>query len=113
LYFSSNMHEKAEGKDIFIAKRMGEGWNNWSKPMLWQQISSPGSEVSVTFISEDEVVWTSTQNSDGFADLLTFESVVPLVIPEEFPVAESEEINTTAKQSPAKKTAIVPIYPSS
>ncbi|REG94259.1 OmpA family protein [Algoriphagus antarcticus] len=111
LYFSSNMHEGAEGKDIFIAKRMGDGWNNWSKPVIWKQVSSPGSEVSVTFINEEEVVWTSTQNSDGFADLLTFETVVPLVIPDEFVAAEPEPM--TPNNVNAKTVAIVPIFPAS
>lgn len=113
LYFSSNMHEGAEGKDIFIAKRMGADWANWSKPVIWKQLSSAGSDVSVTFITEEEVVWTSTQNSDGFADLLTFETVVPLVIPEEFTVAAPEPFVPNVKQEEAKKVSVVPIYPAS
>lgn len=95
LYFSSNSHPGASGKDILISKRLGESWDSWSKPEKWEQISSRGSEASITFISKDEVVWTSTQNSDGFADLMTFSTPVPLVIPTEFvapvgstPVAE-------------------------
>ncbi|WP_057936509.1 OmpA family protein [Algoriphagus resistens] len=111
LYFSSNMHEDAEGKDIFIAKRMGTDWVNWSKPVIWKQLSSAGSDVSVTFITKEEVVWTSTQNSDGFADLLTFETVVPLVIPEEFTVAAPEPFVPDAKQEEANKVLVVPIYP--
>lgn len=114
LYFSSNMHEGAEGKDIFIAKRLGEGWNNWSQPVLWEQVSSPGSEVSITFINKEEVVWTSTQNSDGFADLLTFETIVPLDIPEEFVAATPEPLEQMEENSTkAKSVSIVPIYPSS
>lgn len=84
LYFSSNMHQGAEGKDIFIAKKTGETWKDWSKPVKWEQISSRGSEVSVTFITENEIVWSSTMNSDGFADLMTFETIVSLEIPNEF-----------------------------
>ncbi|WP_339757127.1 OmpA family protein [Algoriphagus aquimarinus] len=113
LYFSSNMHEGAQGKDIFIAKRMGEGWNNWSKPVIWEQVSSPGSEVSVTFINSEEVVWTSTQNSDGFADLLTFETVIPLDIPTEFSIAAPEAIAQTAQPEKIKTVSIEPIYPAS
>lgn len=113
LYFSSNMHEGAQGKDIFIAKRMGEGWGNWSKPVIWEQVSSPGSDVSVTFVSDKEVVWTSTQNSDGFADLLTFETVVPLVIPDEFTAAVPESPVQSTAPSKAKTVSIVPIYPAS
>lgn len=114
LYFSSNMHEGAEGKDIFIAKRMGEDWGGWSKPVIWDQLSSAGSDVSVTFINDEEVVWTSTQNSDGFADLLTFETIVPLVVPQEFTEAVAEAANIEdPKPAKAKTVAIVPIYPSS
>lgn len=113
LYFSSNMHEGANGKDIFIAKQMGAGWGNWSKPVIWEQVSSAGSEVSITFITEKEVVWTSTQNSDGFADLLTFETEVPLLVPEEFTAAESEVLAPIERPSEAKTVSIVPIYPSS
>jgi len=113
LYFSSNMHEGAEGKDIFIAKHMGEGWDSWSKPEIWEQVSSPGSEVSVTFINDEEVVWTSTQNSDGFADLLTFETVVPLIKPEEFTASEPEPLAPNTNPVLARKVAIVPIFPAS
>ncbi|SDA88198.1 OmpA family protein [Algoriphagus alkaliphilus] len=93
LYFSSNSYPGANGKDIFISKRLRESWDSWSKPEVWQQISSRGSEASITFISKDEVVWTSTQNSDGYADLMTFSTPVPLVIPIEFsaPITVSSE----------------------
>ncbi|MCE7056131.1 OmpA family protein [Algoriphagus sp. AGSA1] len=113
LYFSSNMHEGAKGKDIYIAKRMGNDWANWSKPVLWEQLNTPGSEVSVTFINEEEVVWTSTQNSDGFADLLTFEVIVPLVIPEEFIVASPEPITKNESPLKSKIVSVTPIYPAS
>lgn len=88
LYFSSNMHLSANGKDIFISKKLGDDWNSWSLPVKWEQISSPGSDVSLTFLDKDNVVWTSTQNSDGYADLLTFAVVTPLIIPQEFISAE-------------------------
>ncbi|WP_439487273.1 OmpA family protein [Algoriphagus sp.] len=113
LYFSSNMHEGAQGKDIYIAKRIGNDWTGWSKPELWGQINTPGSEVSVTFINEEEVVWTSTQNSDGFADLLTFETIVPLVIPDEFIAASPEPIVANESPAKAKTVSVEPIYPTS
>ena len=89
LYFSSNMHLGANGKDIFITKKMGDDWNSWSFPVKWEQISSAGSDVSLTFLDKDNVVWTSTQNSDGYADLLTFAVVTPLIIPQEFIPAQT------------------------
>lgn len=91
LYFSSNSHPGASGKDILISKQIGEPWDSWSKPEKWEQISSRGSETSIAFISPDEVVWTSTQNSDGFADLMTFSTPVPLIIPTEFVAPEVSE----------------------
>ncbi|NVK51057.1 MAG: PD40 domain-containing protein, partial [Cyclobacteriaceae bacterium] len=84
LYFSSNMQIGAEGKDIFIAKKLSESFDQWSVPKKWIQLNSAGSESSVTFISDTEVVWTTTQNSDGFADLVTFKEPVNLEIPTEF-----------------------------
>lgn len=113
LYFASNMQPGANGKDIFIAKALDDTYQNWSKPLKWEQLSSPGSEGSVTFISADEVVWTSTQNSDGFADLLTFTTPVPLEIPEDFEAAVPP--TTQASSAPALPAETVseinPIYP--
>ncbi|GMQ28507.1 OmpA family protein [Algoriphagus confluentis] len=85
LYFSSNSHPGASGKDILISKKMGDSWDSWSIPVKWEQISSKGSDISVTFLEGEEVVWSSTLSSDGYADLLTFSVPVPLLIPEEFP----------------------------
>jgi outer membrane protein OmpA-like peptidoglycan-associated protein len=116
LYFSSNSHPGASGKDILISKQIGEPWDSWSKPEKWEQISSRGSETSIAFISPDEVVWTSTQNSDGFADLMTFSTPVPLIIPTEFVapvVTDSKVTQPTPVAIPASpappKTLEVPL----
>ncbi|WP_296700397.1 OmpA family protein [Algoriphagus sp.] len=115
LYFSSNMHEGAEGKDIFIAKKTGEAWKDWSKPVKWEQISSRGSEVSVTFINENEIVWSSTMNSDGFADLMTFETIVPLEVPTNFspppPAILPPKKNIVDAMQIDSNKSINPIYP--
>lgn len=112
LYFSSNMHENAVGKDIYSSKKIGDSWENWSKPEIWTQISSAGSDVSVTFISKDEVVWTSTQNSDGFADLLTFDNSVPLDIPGGFDttIVEPKPVQQVAATT-ANPVQVEPSYP--
>ncbi|WP_297336037.1 OmpA family protein [Algoriphagus sp.] len=113
LYFASNMHPGAKGKDIFIAKALDNSFQNWSKPVKWEQLSSPGSESSVTFISSHEVVWTSTQNSDGFADLLTFSTPVPLEIPADFQIPESTSRQREGMGNKAERTdtQLIPIYP--
>lgn len=111
LYFSSNMHENAVGKDIYSSKKIGDSWENWSKPKIWTQISSAGSDVSVTFISKDEVVWTSTQNSDGFADLLTFDDPVPLNIPGGFDTTIVEPQPMQKATTEARSVQVEPSYP--
>jgi len=112
LFFSSNMLPGANGKDIFISKRLGADWNSWSIPVKWTQLSSDGSDISVTFISPNEVIWTSTQNSDGFADLLSFGDSVNLLIPTDFesPAIASVVATESIVLAP-KSVKIIPIYP--
>ncbi|MDF2157757.1 OmpA family protein [Algoriphagus sp. CAU 1675] len=107
-FFCSNMHEGAEGKDVFVSKALDQDLTAWSKPIKWEKISSPGSEGSVTFIGQNEIVWSSTQNSDGFADLLTFSIPVPLEIPTEFEETEIQGVPEKEKEN----KSIIPIYPS-
>jgi flagellar motor protein MotB len=115
LFYSSSSHQGATGRDILIAKKIGETWQSWSKPEKWEQLSTKGSETSITFLSKDEVVWTSTQNSDGFADLMTFAQPVPLVIPSDFkepssspspPIAVKSTNSQTTRLAPPTQPAI-------
>ncbi len=84
LYFSTNNQPSAEGKDFFVAKKTGETWQDWSNPLKWEKISSAGSELGLSFVGPSEVVWVSSQNSNGFSDLLTFEGPQELNIPDSF-----------------------------
>ncbi len=111
LYFSSNMHLGANGKDIFISKKMGGDWNSWSLPVKWEQISSAGSDVSLTFLDKDNVVWTSTQNSDGYADLLTFAVITPLIIPQEFVPVQIKTVPEVPVKPEQQISEPKPIYP--
>lgn len=111
LYFASNMQEGAQGKDIFISKALDESLLNWSQPKKWEQISSPGSESTVTFINGEEVVWSSIQNSDGFSDLLTFKNPEPLIIPEEFEAPKAVAISQAKEEKQVKVQEMTPIFP--
>lgn len=104
LFYSSSSHPGATGKDILIAKKTGEAWDSWSKPEKWEQISTKGSETSITFLSKEEVVWTSTQSSDGFADLMTFEKPIPLIIPSDFKAPTEQLISSPIKVTSVKET---------
>lgn len=113
LFFSSNMQIGAEGKDVFIAKKLSESFDQWSVPKKWIQLNSAGSESSVTFISDTEIVWTTTQNSDGFADLVTFKEPVNLEIPTEFELPSSVAIAQSEQgDSSTKVSELKPIFPS-
>ncbi len=111
LYYSSSSHPGATGKDILIAKKSGDSWSSWSIPQKWDQISSRGSESSITLIGGKEAVWASTQNSDGFADLMTFATPVPLVLPEEFPLpsarAETPVSQVITQEASTEQKAVV------
>lgn len=72
LYFSSNVHGSRRGKDIYMAKRKGNSWEEWSMPEPVSILNSRGSEQNfITFKPEPELVMlTSTQNSEGFGDFI-------------------------------------------
>ncbi|MHA7128776.1 OmpA family protein [Algoriphagus namhaensis] len=84
LYFSTNNQPNSQGKDIYIAKKTGATWQDWSNPIRWDKVNSPGSEVAVAFANPEEVIWSSSQNSNGFSDLLTYSTSMDLEIPKDF-----------------------------
>lgn len=119
LYFSSNNQVGAQGKDLYIAEHTGPTWQDWSVPVNWEKINSGGSEMSMTFVGANQIVWTSTQNSDGFADLMTFSEIQDLEIPNEFTPAlrrtlsREEPKSKSVKASPYyfQKSELKPISP--
>jgi OOP family OmpA-OmpF porin len=69
LYFSSNGHRGMGSFDIFYADRLDDTWKNWSKPVnLGSDINSEGRELYYREFG-DVAYLTSTQNSDGYADI--------------------------------------------
>jgi len=104
LYYSTNNRPDAEGKDVYVALKTGDSWQDWSNPIRWDQINSAGSESGLAIIAENEVVWGSSQNSGGFFDLRSFAREVELDIPSDFEPAlrrslarESAEISAPEK----------------
>ncbi|MDO9554897.1 OmpA family protein, partial [Rhodonellum sp.] len=101
LYFSSNSSEKNRGRDIYYSHRIGEGWDNWAAPKPLVLANSKGSEMGYTKMASDDkmAVFTSTQNSAGFGDLMVInfeEFEKPAALAEIFPevktVVTQEEI---------------------
>ena len=70
LLFSSNGLGGYGSQDVFLSKRLDETWKKWTKPQnLTEIINTEGQELSFRFISKEEAVFVSTQNSDGYGDI--------------------------------------------
>lgn len=97
LYFSSNSFGKSSGRDIYHSQRVGEGWENWTEPKPLLFANSRGSEMGYTQMANNEklAVFTSTQNSEGFGDLM-------MIFFEEF-----EKPEPVLELIPERKVAII------
>jgi len=91
LYFSSNGHGTAGGRNIFYAQRLDNTWEKWSNPVPLTEINTPGVELAYVEM-EDRAMFTTTQNSEGFGDiLLTTKVNITAAEPIEEPVAQLQE----------------------
>jgi outer membrane protein OmpA-like peptidoglycan-associated protein len=99
LFFASNGYEGFGSRDIFMSVRLDDSWRSWSNPKnLGATVNTIGTELYYSIPQNSEYAYlTSTQNSDGMADLAririspeeeeTLEEADSLDIPEEVPVA--------------------------
>ena len=72
LYFSSNGRPGYGSHDIFMSKRQGDGWTNWTEPVnLGPEINGPGFDAYYTLpASADYAYMVSNVNSFGASDLV-------------------------------------------
>jgi len=98
LYFSSNGHGTAGGRNILYAHRLDHTWEKWSTPVPLTEVNSPGVELAYVELG-DRAMLTTTQNSEGFGDiLLTSKVQIASAEPIEEPIARVEEsLPTIAK----------------
>lgn len=114
LYFSSNTEEKGRGKDIFFSERLDDSWTSWTTPKAIKYANTTGTEMGYTVLNEEDgiAIFTSTQNSEGFGDLMMvqFDAVVPAfelaenkvedLIPEdEVPLSELSQMDEVLSES--------------
>ncbi|MBW3468125.1 OmpA family protein [Arthrospiribacter ruber] len=114
LYFSTNSEEKGRGKDIFFSERLDDSWTSWTAPKAIKYANTSGTEMGYTLLSKDDgiAIFTSTQNSEGFGDLMMvqFDAVVPafelaennvedLVSEEEIPLSELSQVDEVLSES--------------
>jgi len=72
LYFASRGRPGYGGADIYMSKRQGNGWTNWSEPVnLGPEINGSGFDAYYTLpASADYAYMVSNTNSYGAADLV-------------------------------------------
>ncbi|MFN3801254.1 OmpA family protein [Belliella pelovolcani] len=100
IYFASNSNISGRGRDIYTAQRLdADSWTSWSEPEPLGQINTEGAELSYVIFDQDKSLafYTSTQNSEGFGDILMithqneyWESVAEVLDQEE----SGKELNT-------------------
>jgi outer membrane protein OmpA-like peptidoglycan-associated protein len=71
LYFSSNAHPGYGGSDIFISKRLGDGWDKWTEPKnLGPEINTKGFDAYYVVPASGEYAFlVSDINSIGKTDI--------------------------------------------
>ena len=78
LFFAGNGHGGSGSFDLFMSKRIGDAWRNWTAPQnLGNIINSNGRELSYFLDTENQKAYfCSTLNSDGYGDI-KFITAVP------------------------------------
>lgn len=77
LYFSSNGHPGLGGQDIFVSRRIGDSWTEWTKPVnLGKFINTVNDDQDLTIPASGDVAYMVRRNQPGgygMADIYTFE----------------------------------------
>ena len=68
LYFSSYGHENYGSADVFMAKRLGDTWKNWSKPInLGPEINSESWDGAFKISAKGDYAYLSCKNEHSLA----------------------------------------------
>ena len=99
LYFSSNAHPGYGGSDIFISKRVGDGWDKWTEPRnLGPEINSKGFDAYYVLPASGEYAYlVNDLNSLGKSDI--FRIKLPQAVkPEPVVLLSGNALNAKSKQ---------------
>lgn len=81
LYFSSDSHPGFGGSDLFVTRRIGEGWDNWTTPVnLGKNINSVLDDEDMTIPASGTVAYFTrgtTGEGDGYGDDDIFKMILP------------------------------------
>jgi OmpA-OmpF porin, OOP family len=66
LYYSTSGHTGFGGDDIFMTRRMGEGWDNWTTPEnLGDKINTPKDDAYFTLPASGEWAYYTSNSASG------------------------------------------------
>lgn len=81
LYFSSDGHAGLGGYDLFVTRRIGDGWDNWTTPVnLGKSINSVLDDKDLTVPASGTVAYfnrETTGEGDGFGGQDIFKMILP------------------------------------
>jgi outer membrane protein OmpA-like peptidoglycan-associated protein len=108
LYFSSTGHASFGGYDLFITRRIGDGWDNWTKPEnMGKEVNTVLNDLYISVPSSGSYLYfnrnTTGNNNDGYGESDLFR----MPIPQEFrpePVVNISGVVTNQDSEPIKAT---------
>lgn len=63
LYFSSNGHPGFGNYDLYLTRRVGSGWSDWSAPInLGDLVNGPENELSITIPANGQIAFFTKEN---------------------------------------------------
>ncbi|MCB0636552.1 MAG: PD40 domain-containing protein, partial [Lewinella sp.] len=72
LYFASNRRGGQGGYDLWMSRRLGDSWSNWSDPInLGPEINSSQDDLYLTLAAAGETILTAPVREDGQRDLVS------------------------------------------
>lgn len=81
LYFASDGHPGLGGYDLFVTRRIGEGWDNWTTPVnMGKSINSVLGDKDLTVPASGTVAYFNRETSgegDGFGGQDIFRMILP------------------------------------
>jgi outer membrane protein OmpA-like peptidoglycan-associated protein len=70
LYFSSSGHGGLGKLDVFVSKRLGDGWFDWTPPVnLGKEINGPGNDWGYRITTDGAMAYFSAGTPEGHEDL--------------------------------------------
>lgn len=108
LYFSSTGHASFGGYDLFVTRRIGDGWDNWTKPEnMGKEVNTVLNDLYISVPSSGSYLYfnrnTTGNNNDGYGESDLFRMEIPREFRPE-PVVNVTGIITNQDDKPIEAT---------